>query len=89
MAAPLPEGALPEIQAAVFAGRKIDAIKLYREATGIGLAEAKEAVEAMEAELRAGAPERFQSPQQTTGCAAVAILLFLGLAGVVLLPWGL
>jgi ribosomal protein L7/L12 len=30
-------------------GRKIEAIKLYREATGVGLKEAKEAVEAMEA----------------------------------------
>lgn len=29
-------------------GRKIDAIKLYREATGVGLAEAKEIVEAIE-----------------------------------------
>jgi len=28
-------------------GRKIEAIKLYRERTGVGLAEAKEAVEAM------------------------------------------
>lgn len=29
-------------------GRKIEAIKLYRERTGVGLAEAKDAVEAME-----------------------------------------
>ncbi|MEI6499745.1 MAG: hypothetical protein WCP21_01835 [Armatimonadota bacterium] len=29
-------------------GRKIEALKLYRERTGVGLAEAKEAVEAME-----------------------------------------
>ena len=29
-------------------GRKIEAIKLYRERMGVGLAEAKEAVEAME-----------------------------------------
>jgi ribosomal protein L7/L12 len=30
-------------------GRKIEAIKIYRELTGVGLAEAKSAVEAMEA----------------------------------------
>lgn len=30
-------------------GRKIEAIKLYREQTGVGLAQAKEAVEALEA----------------------------------------
>ncbi|GAA0659668.1 hypothetical protein GCM10009535_43760 [Streptomyces thermocarboxydovorans] len=29
-------------------GRKVQAIKVYREATGAGLAEAKEAVEGME-----------------------------------------
>ncbi|MCT2398379.1 ribosomal protein L7/L12 [Novosphingobium mangrovi (ex Huang et al. 2023)] len=37
-----------EIEAAIAEGRKIEAIKLLREATGMGLKEAKEAVEAME-----------------------------------------
>ena len=52
MAQPLP----PETEAAIRAAakeNKIHAIKLYREATGAGLAEAKEAVEKMEAESRA------------------------------------
>ena len=31
------------------AGRKIEAVKVYREATGIGLAEAKDAVDRIEA----------------------------------------
>ena len=38
-----------EMAALVRQGRKIDAIKLYRERTGMGLKEAKDAVEAMEA----------------------------------------
>lgn len=38
-----------QIEAAMAGGHKIMAIKLYREATGLGLAEAKTAVEAMEA----------------------------------------
>jgi hypothetical protein len=80
---------LAPIQAALLAGRKVEAIKVYREATGKGLAEAKDAVEAMEAELRARTPERFQTPQQTTGCTAAVIPLFFGLLGVVLLLWGL
>jgi ribosomal protein L7/L12 len=39
----------PGILGLLQAGRKIEAIKAYREATGVGLKEAKEAVEAMEA----------------------------------------
>jgi ribosomal protein L7/L12 len=40
---------LDGIKAHIAAGRKIEAIKLYREATGAGLAEAKEAIELIEA----------------------------------------
>jgi hypothetical protein len=36
----------PEVRAAIDAGQKIDAIRLLRERTGLGLAEAKAAVEA-------------------------------------------
>lgn len=44
-AAPAEAGA--RIQELVASGRKIDAIKLYRQAHGVGLKEAKEAVEAL------------------------------------------
>lgn len=37
-----------ELRALLAEGRKIEAIKRYREATGVGLAAAKEAVEALE-----------------------------------------
>ena len=37
--------AAPEIRAAIAAGRKIEAIKLVREQSGLGLKEAKELVE--------------------------------------------
>lgn len=37
-----------EIESAIVAGRKIEAIKLLREATGMGLKESRDAVEAME-----------------------------------------
>lgn len=47
------EGAEPDVvyhvKQLMAAGNKIEAIKLYRQATGLGLAEAKEAVEAIEA----------------------------------------
>ena len=35
----------PQLQAALRSGNKIEAIKIYRELTGVGLAEAKEAIE--------------------------------------------
>lgn len=40
---------LADIKGHIAAGRKIEAIKLYRDATGAGLAEAKEAIELIEA----------------------------------------
>lgn len=39
---------LDEVKAQIVLGNKIEAIRLYREATGVGLKEAKDAVEAME-----------------------------------------
>jgi len=41
----------PQIQEALRRGDKIEAIKIYRELTGVGLAEAKRAVDNLEARL--------------------------------------
>ncbi|MEN9572793.1 MAG: hypothetical protein RL514_648 [Verrucomicrobiota bacterium] len=76
-------GALSPVADLLFAGEKIAAIKLYREQVqpGAGLKEAKDAVEQLEAGLRAQHPEKF-SAQAKSGCAAVlAVLsvLFVGL----------
>ena len=57
------------IEAAILAGQKIEAIKLYREAVpGTGLADAKEWVEKLEAELRAKHPDKFTAPPKKSGC---------------------
>jgi hypothetical protein len=53
----------PEIAAAIRSGRKIEAIKLYRQAHGVGLKEAKDAVDAYEAATR-GKP-RSAGPRPT------------------------
>jgi Ribosomal protein L7/L12 C-terminal domain len=47
----LPKPAYPEVVQHLERRRKIAAIKVYRDATGTGLAEAKRAVEEMEREL--------------------------------------
>ena len=47
------DAALPEgVQAAIRRNRKIEAIKLLREETGLGLKEAKEEVEARQRKLQ-------------------------------------
>ena len=59
-----------EIVALLQQGRKIKAIKLYREQTGLGLKEAKDAVEAMGADRGIVAPSK-------SGCLGVVLLLGL------------
>ena len=57
-------------------GDKIEAIKLYREATGVGLKESKEAVEAIEAEARGSQPDQLRVGGQKKGCLGLfAVLL--------------
>lgn len=64
-----------EIAAAILAGNTIAAIKLYREATGLGLKEAKTAIDHIRAELAGEHPEALQ--KQKAGCAPIVILGFL------------
>lgn len=66
---------LAEIQAALFRGEKIEAIKLFRTGRRIGLAEAKVAVEKLEAELREKSPERFTAPVAGKGCLVMLVAL--------------
>ena len=75
MSNPLPDSKRAEIEAAIFQSRKIDAIKLYRAATGAGLSEAKDCVEKMEAELRSKFPDRFSATTTSKGCRP-AVLMF-------------
>jgi ribosomal protein L7/L12 len=82
--------ALAQIEAALFGGRKIEAIRLYREATGKGLLEAKNGVEALEAQLRANSPERFhaelmQEPGRSSGCMSMLLLLSGVIGGALLM----
>ena len=62
------------IQRELFAGRKIEAIKLYRQATDVGLTEAKEAMDGYEVKLRSEAPDRFSAPAKS-GCFAMFLLI--------------
>jgi hypothetical protein len=68
------EAELEAIQGELYAGRKIQAIKLHRQATGQGLKESKDAVEAMTDELRARFPERFDKISSRKGCMPVLMV---------------
>jgi len=61
------DGVESRILAELQAGRKISAIKIYREMTGMGLKEAKEAVEEL--------ARRHGIAATRTGCAGVLLLI--------------
>jgi ribosomal protein L7/L12 len=62
--APAPRGEVPEeeleaIKQLVFEHRKLDAIKHYRQATGVDLKHAKDVIDGLQERLREESPERF------------------------------
>ena len=81
-----PEPKIEQIKRALFAGQKIAAIKIYREQTNSGLADAKEAIERLEAELRASSPEKFTAAPVKVGCVGVVLaVVLLGVAAALVL----
>ncbi len=64
------------LSACIFQGRKIEAIKLYRGMTGLGLKEAKDAVEELEKSLRASSPDKFTAAPQGKGCLGIIVVGF-------------
>jgi ribosomal protein L7/L12 len=76
------------MERALESGRRIEAIKVYREATGNDLKASKEFVDALAAELVERDAERFAAltKPRTAGCStAVWVLVVLGLLGLLLL----
>ncbi len=74
---------LTPIENAILAGRKIEAIKLYREMTQASLADAKSAVDDTEARLRAESPEHFAKLAGKSGCTVT----IGGCIGIVVSAW--
>jgi len=71
----IPEDKLGPIKENIFHGYKIAAIKLYREATGAGLADAKNEVEKLETELRRTSPQMFKAPPASKGCLGMVVMV--------------
>ena len=76
---PIPEEKLALLREMIFARRKIEAIKEYRALTGLGLKEAKDAVDELEATLLKESPERFAPKGK--GCGTAAVLCLVAVVG--------
>src|SRR5688572_2198300 len=83
----IPEGQAESIRQFVFAGQKISAIKELREATGLGLKEAKDVVDQLEEELRRTAPEKFGAPKEGKGCGVQVVKIVCCVLIVVCCAW--
>ena len=84
----LPEDKRHAILEAIYGGapRKIEAIKLVREATNCSLKEAKECVEKLGAELYAKEPDKFAAaPTGKSGCVGLLLAAAVIAAACVLL----
>ncbi|MBD3673590.1 MAG: ribosomal protein L7/L12 [Planctomycetaceae bacterium] len=78
MSADLSPEAKNEIADAIFNRQKIHAIKLYREATGQGLKEAKDFIETLTEELQEKSPEKFTVGTEKAGCGSAVFFLISG-----------
>jgi hypothetical protein len=71
---------------ALASGRKIEAIKIYRQATGKGLKEANDFLDAVIPELIEKDPEKYGklAASRRAGCASVILLLITAAAAAML-----
>ncbi|MBI1904224.1 MAG: hypothetical protein HYS13_24275, partial [Planctomycetia bacterium] len=75
-----------ELRSLLAGGQKIEAIRRYRERTGVGLAEAKDAVEALEG---GGSPGYTPTSRSgTCGCVGCLLLVLLLAGGIALVYFG-
>ncbi len=74
---------LTTISNAIYSGNKIEAIKLYRTATGKDLKDSKDAVEKLTVDLEARNPAMFARRRSQSG--SLATLLFWGAVAAVII----
>ncbi|MCC9642426.1 hypothetical protein LOC71_09085 [Rhodopirellula sp. JC740] len=78
----LPPETLERLRSLILEGNKIQAIKLYREATDASLRESKVQIEQLSDELRISHPKQM-TVNESTGCAGMLLLSILPLGGIV------
>lgn len=77
MVKPISVEKIAQLSEMIAGGNKIGAIKMYRELTGVGLAEAKTDVEKMVADLREEFPEKFPAASNSKGCLGTTAVMCL------------
>lgn len=77
------DGYSPAVKNALNAGRKIEAIKIYREENGVGLKEAKDAVDLLEREQRPTATTDNTDMREPGSSGASLIKLVVFVAAIV------
>jgi ribosomal protein L7/L12 len=78
MSKELNEKEIYELSEILFSGRKIEAIKYYRNITQYGLKESKIFVDSLSDQLRKESPHKFKNPQNAGCGSTVAIILAIG-----------
>jgi ribosomal protein L7/L12 len=73
--------AMDRISQALLSGRKLEAIKHYRELTGQGLKESKDAIDTIEGSLKKDNPGAFTEKPKSSG-PVFAVVLALIVAGI-------
>jgi len=73
----IPDETWAKIKLAIYEGKKIEAIKLYREVTSLSLKDAKDFIDKMEAEMREKEPQRFTHTPGSSGCSVALVLLVM------------
>lgn len=83
MSEKLPPELLEEINGLLAQGLKIEAIKIYREATGKGLKDSKDVIDKLCEELVAREPQKYSAlAANQSGCfSSIFLFLFLLLTG--------
>jgi len=76
----IPQGVMDEILDLLYQNQKIAAMKVYHDARGGSLIEAKEFVERLSTKLRSETPEKFLS-EKSGGCFGVTLLALLVVMG--------
>ncbi len=68
---------IAEISEVLADGKKIEAIKIYREATGKGLKDAKEFIDALIPRLVEKDPEKYDKIAKSGGCVSMLVFALL------------
>jgi hypothetical protein len=91
MSQPVSQDDMDRINEALFAGKLIEAIKIYRAATRCDLKEAKDFIESLENRLRSEMPQRFTAPQRkvvevrTGGCLLILVVSAVAIVAIIVL----